>query len=116
MLLKGVVKKGTGKGRRRGVPTANIIIEERHYNFLREGVYAAWTKLDGKTYKSAFSAQIEKRKIQVHLIDYTGDDFYEKEIEIDLYQQISQMEDFNDEEELAQKIQRDISIARECLQ
>ncbi len=115
MRLTGVVVNGSGRGKNRGFPTANIQLD-KEYIFLKEGVYCGWVTLDGKKYKGAFSAQIAKKKVQVHLIDYNGIDFYGKKIEVNLVQQISQMEHFESEQELAKKIAKDVLMANDILQ
>lgn len=115
MELQGVVVQGAGKGKQRGFPTANIILN-KSYPFLREGVYAAFITLQDTIYPSALAAQIEKKKVQAHLIDYSGENFYGQPIVIQLVEQISQMEHFDSEQELIQKIQRDIEVAKKILE
>lgn len=114
MIIKGVVIPGGEQGRKRGFPTANIKIEKQ-YPFLREGVYAAWITLKGRKYMGAFAAQIKKKKIQAFLIDYTGPDFLGEELTIDLMEQISQMESFETENELIEKITSDVEITKKIL-
>lgn len=99
----GEVVRGFGRGGKElGCPTANM--DGTVVNGLPEGlpvgVYFGTAKLDGKSYKMAMSIgwnpqyQNEKKTVELHLIDYSGSDFYGKTLSAVIIGFIREMKSF----------------------
>ncbi len=107
---------GDGYGRVIGYPTANLDITPTDTK-LRQGVYAATATLDGQTYDAALVVHSpERKKVEVHLLEYSGDQCYGKVLDVEPIQQVSRMNyALNEEEELKDKIIHDISLVEALL-
>lgn len=111
-MLAGIVIYGDKIGRTLGYPTANLNVEKKHCK-LSTGIYAAEVILDRKKYQGALAIQEKKWKIEVHLLDYSGEDFYGKYIEVDPVQKVGEMEGFTGQDSLIEKIKNDVEKVRE---
>lgn len=111
-MLSGLVIHGDKIGRTLGFPTANLDIAKKHCPFA-PGVYAVKVKLNKKEYQGALAIQEKPRKVEVHLLNYFGEDFYGKYLEVELVQKVSEMENMDSLEELKEKIQKDMEMVRE---
>lgn len=107
-MFGGIVIHGDKIGKTLGFPTANLNIEKKDCK-LSAGVYAVEATLDRKKYQGALAIQEKKWKVEVYLLDYVGEDFYGKYIEVDPVQKVGEMEGFDSEEELVEKIQGDVA-------
>ncbi|HBU06649.1 MAG TPA: hypothetical protein DEB09_01035 [Candidatus Magasanikbacteria bacterium] len=110
-MLKGIVIHGDGIGKKLGFPTANLDIEKKKCKF-NSGVYAAKVTLNKKEYQGALAIQEKNWKVEVHFLDYVGEDFYGSFIEVEPIQKVSEMERFDSFEELQTKIKKDMLVVR----
>lgn len=114
-MIKGLVIYGAGQAKGFDVPTANLSSDDEN---LESGIYAATAVLDQTTYQGicfigrAWLLSDEAERIEMHLFDYAGADFYGKEIEIHLKKKLRDPVQFKDEEEAKQVIAQDILQAK----
>lgn len=106
-MFKGKVIHGNVRGRKYGFPTANLDINVDEIN-LKGGVYAALASINNQKFSAALAIQSELNKIEIHLIDYNGPDFYGEYLEVEPIKKISEIIKIDSEEELKDKIERDI--------
>ena len=105
-MLKGKVIHGDGVGKRLGYPTANLDIKKDKIK-LSPGVYAAWAILNNKKYNASLVIQEKIFKVEVHLLDYVGEDFYGADLEVEVVEKVSEIAPFESEKELIEKIRKD---------
>ena len=116
--LVGVVVAGHRRGAGLGFPTANIQPEK--VLLPARGVYAALTKLAGRTYRSVLNIGLnptfadEQLSIEVHLIDF-NEDIYGRTLEVLFWEQLREEVKFNGPAALIAQIERDVARARELL-
>ena len=109
--LHGEVVRGFGRGRKLGVPTANLHCDDQL--IPADGVYAGRCAIDGNTYAGAVSIgslpTFEERKFQVeaHLIGYDGD-LYGRAIDVELVDWVREQWKFTAVDALKAQIARDI--------
>jgi len=108
MKILGKVVKGRGAGRALGFPTANL--ELPNLPGLEKGIFLAETLYRGKIYKSLAVIGVAK-EFEVWLLDFNGD-LYSEILEVQLGQKISEVEIFENNEKLINKIQEDIKKAK----
>lgn len=113
-MFRGTIIRGDGAGKPMGYPTANLDCSKKDVR-LGVGVYAVWAYLKKKKYMGALVVQDNPFKIEVHLIDYTGEDVYDLVLEVDPVQKVSEIERHSSLEELQQKIENDVRLAEEVL-
>ncbi len=106
-MFGGIVIKGDGMGKKLGFPTANLAISISETG-LAAGVYAAQAFLNQKKYRSALAIQEKLKKVEVHLLDYTGPDFYGEYVAVEPGEKVSEMCEVSSVEELRKKIAEDI--------
>lgn len=120
-MLTGRVIRGVGRGKRLGIPTANLEIwDERAYP--RTGVYACMASWEGGRaqavtnigHRPTFEEDGGPPTIEAHLLDYEGD-LYEEEIKLTFYARLRHEQRFSSPEALLLQIQEDIKKAREIL-
>ena len=113
--IRGTVRVGAGRGRTIGFPTANL--EGVETLLPAEGVYAVSVRVAGQTWAGAANIGPnptfgeEARKIEVHLIDYTGD-LYGTEVVVEFSARLRDTRKFGSVEELKTQLQQDIAAAR----
>ena len=116
--LKGRVQKGLGIGRTLGYPTANLSCEAKVLPSSK-GVYAAYATMGKTRYEAVavIGARFDKGTplVEVHLFDFKGD-LRKKELEVELFDKVSEIEKFVDDEQLKRKIEEDVKKVRLCLQ
>ncbi len=116
MILRGTVVQGLGIGRMLGYPTANIAYDGESPG---AGVYAARCSIDGVVYDAVavVGARVHSGKplVEVLMFDFSGD-LYGKELEVKVFDKISEIEKFKNKRALVRKIEDDIKKARVCLQ
>jgi riboflavin kinase/FMN adenylyltransferase len=119
--LRGVVVQGASRGRRLGVPTANLKIwEEKAYPGA--GVYACFSKVKGKPYKAVvnigvrptFNDDLNTPLVEAHLLDFKGN-LYDKDVELNFMERLRKEQRFESPQELLEQIQQDIERTREIL-
>lgn len=118
--LDGIVVRGQGRGRKIGVPTANVDTE----NELRPapGVYAVRSRLEGETRLVPGAANIGVKPtfggtevtIEVHHLDWTGE-LYGKKLRVEFIDRLRDEARFGSVEELAAQIRRDLEAARTAI-
>lgn len=116
MLVQGLVKARSGRGRQLGFPTANLDITGE----LEWGVYAGYATVEGQRYLAAiFVGPVEQFNIhhpqlEAHLLDFSGD-LYGKELTVDLQKHLRDYQKFTSEASLVEAIKQDIEQVRQCL-
>lgn len=105
-ILRGVVIKGDGYGRKIGFPTANLEVENQE--LPRDGVYTGVAILEGKKYKAGIVIG-PKEKVEAHLIGYNGD-AYGKMVTLEIGKFLREFKKFNTEEELIAQIREDLKL------
>jgi len=113
-MIVGEVIHGDGVGKRLGYPTANLDISKEKMK-LSPGVYAARAILNTKKYNASLVIQEKVFKVEVHLLDYVGDDFYGDYLEVEAVEKVSEIVPFKTEKKLIEKIGRDVEKVREVL-
>lgn len=111
-MFGGIVIHGDQIGRILGYPTANLDIALKDTK-CKEGVYAAKAFLQKKEYKAALIIREDNKKVEVHLFDYDGGEFYGSYLEVLPIQKVSEIEPYQGEEKLKEKITNDIRLIKE---
>ena len=105
-IIKGIVVKGDGYGRKLGFPTVNL--ETKTKDLPPEGVYSGLGILEGREYAAGIVIG-PNVKIEAHLIGYDGD-AYGKEVILKTNKFLREFKKFNTEEELIIQIKKDIEL------
>ncbi len=87
MHFQGRVVRGIGRGKRLGIPTANLDIASQA--LPRTGVYAAWVHIEGEPTWRPGAVNIgtnptfgeDTKKLEVYLLDFAGD-LYDRTLEV----------------------------------
>ncbi len=120
-VIPGKVMRGAGRGRRLGIPTANLEIwEERAYP--GRGVYACWAEGMGERWQAVtnigfrptFEQDTPKPIIEAHLLDLDRD-LYDRELRLVFIERLRDERRFDGPEALREQIARDIVRARGVL-
>ncbi|MCJ7512939.1 MAG: bifunctional riboflavin kinase/FAD synthetase [Anaerolineales bacterium] len=120
-LIPGKVMRGAGRGRRLGIPTANLAIwEERAYP--GSGVYVCWADvLDERWqavtnigFRPTFEEHTPRPIIETHLLDFDRD-LYDQEVRLVFIERLRDERRFDGPEALLEQIARDIGRARAML-
>lgn len=106
-MFGGVVIHGDGIGKKLGYPTANLNVSVESTG-QKAGVYAAYAFLNEKKYRAALAIQEKLGKVEAHLLDYTGQDFYGERLEVEAMERVSGMEKCETKKDLIEKIKKDI--------
>lgn len=115
----GIVIRGEGRGKKLGIPTANLKLENKLA--LPYGVYATWAEWNGKKMPSVTNVGVrptfeEKTAdlpvwVETHLLD-TKVDLYGSRLKIEFHSQLRDERKFSHVDELVRQIQIDIKNAR----
>lgn len=120
----GHVVKGDERGKRLGIPTANI--DPHHEVIPPPGVYAVKVDLEGSLYNGVlnigfkptyYGSKLKKRKepyIEVHILNYSGD-IYGHTMEIFFIKKLRREKKFKNDELLVRQIKGDIDKAERLL-
>jgi len=108
-VIKGRVIKGENKGRLLGFPTANIKISEAIS--VETGIYAGYTKLNGKSYQSALYIRGD-RILEAFILDFSGD-LYDQEAEVTIHKKIRERLEFKNDQEAKRQIAKDVSYIQD---
>ncbi len=111
----GVVETGAKRGRTIGFPTANVggiptLIP-------KDGVYAVTATVSGRVWKAAANVGPAPtfgetaRKVEVHLIDFTGD-LYGSELRVEFVRRLRDTRPFNGVAELVEQLKKDVEAVR----
>lgn len=107
--IHGKVKKGQGRGKPLGFPTANINLHKK----IPEGIYAGEVSVRGKSYKAAVFIGSAKTfnekdyKAESFIFDF-DENIYGKWITVKIYEKIRDNEKFLSAEALVRQIKKDI--------
>lgn len=125
-VLRGIVKKGAGRGRTIGIPTANI--EPTVEPGVQTGVYAAWALVRGKKIEALVNIGVNPTfegkdavvlHVEAHLPTYDGvkdGDLYGEKLELGFVQKIRDEKKFSGASELVTQIRDDIRGGLSILQ
>ena len=117
--IEGIVVSGEGRGRKLGIPTANLNLST-DYVLPPKGVYAAYTYFNNNKYEAVVNFgekptfNSKDYTIEVHLLD-TSNDFYGKLLEVELVEFIRKEKKFSNKNELISQIKDDILYTRNIL-
>jgi riboflavin kinase/FMN adenylyltransferase len=118
--LEGHVVKGAGRGRRLGIPTANLQLPDKVI-LPKVGVYAGWMEHEGKRHPAVinvgYNPTFEDRSkpiVEVHALDFDGD-LYGKVIGVEFTHRLRDELKFPDADAMMKEIRVDIEKARELL-
>lgn len=118
-VFTGNVQKGRGEGADMGFRTANLELPAMMQT-LGEGVYAAWTTVDGSRYKAAMSVGVAPTfadataTCEVHILDFDGQ-IYGDRIEVEPVHYLRPMIKFDDVDKLITTVKSNIDWVRENL-
>jgi riboflavin kinase/FMN adenylyltransferase len=110
-VLSGMVDHGAGRGRKIGIPTANLKIEEQMVPGA--GVYAGRCRVDGALFGAAVNIGTKPTfgdnavSVEAHLIGFEGD-LYGRRLELEMIDWLRDQYKFPDVESLKVQIERDI--------
>jgi riboflavin kinase / FMN adenylyltransferase len=113
--LSGKVIRGHGRGKKLGIPTANLDCDDQL--IPADGVYAALCEIDGKIYPVALSIGStptfaeNRRQVEAHLIGFDAD-LYDRVLHVELIDWLRDQLRFSDVASLTSQIQGDISVTR----
>jgi riboflavin kinase/FMN adenylyltransferase len=115
--VSGVVVRGEGRGRKIGVPTANLQLDPDLLIPLR-GVYITESMFRGIAYRSVtnigFNPTFQDEKsltVETHLIDFMGD-LYGETIEVRFLGRIRDEKKFSNVNDLIEQLKADINVGR----
>ena len=121
-VVPGRVVKGAGRGKRLGIPTANLSVwEERAYP--GPGVYACLAEVDGRRWKAVANIGVRPTfeqaqpapTVEAYLLDF-DQDLYDREVKLIFVERLRDERRFPGAEALLGQIQRDVRRAREILE
>jgi len=115
-LMEGEVIEGDRRGRELGVPTANLVPDDR-YACPGHGVYAAWAHGHPAAVNVGIRPMFETGRgllIEAHLIDFDGD-LYGDTLRIAFMERLRGEKRFDTVEELKEQMARDIEEAKELV-
>ncbi len=108
--ITGVVRKGKGRGKELGFPTANILLNHT----ISEGVYAAIVKVENHMYKAAsFVGRAEtfgenELQLESYILDFNRD-IYGTVITVKLLRKLRESKKFSSVQSLVTAIGEDVS-------
>lgn len=115
-VITGIVSRGSGRGRKMNLPTANL--EQIEQLTPAEGVYAGCAWLGKKCYLSAISVGTAvtfdhgERLVEAILLDF-NQDIYDQQIHLEFYLHLRQQLRFSSVAELAEHIRADCEKIRQ---
>lgn len=117
--VRGPVVHGDGRGRGIGFPTANLHVPER-MALPRDGVYAAWARLEGADHPSVVNIGVRPtfgqthRVVEAHLLDLDLD-LYGSLLSLGFVDRLRDERRFAGVDELVAQIARDVEAGRRLL-
>ena len=120
-FLRGPVIRGDGRGKKIGVPTANIEYP-RQKIVPALGIYAGWAQLEDNKYKAAISIGINPTftpdkqvpSVEAYLLDF-DQDIYGEELKIEFVARLRDELKFDSVDALVEQIWRDVEESRNIL-
>jgi len=116
--IAGTVVEGARRGRTLGFPTVNL--DDVPTELPGNGVYAVRAFIDGTAWPAAANVGPnptfgeDARKLEVHLIDYTGD-LYGARLTVEFVAKLRDTRPFAGSAELTEQLKRDIEQARSAI-
>jgi riboflavin kinase / FMN adenylyltransferase len=111
--LSGVVEQGLQRGRLLGFPTANLSVDV-HRLVPATGTYGGTALLKGKAYPAVCNVGLsptfgdqDQKRVEVHLLDYTGSAFYGEVLAFQFSQRLRDEQKFSSVEALVTQIRQD---------
>ncbi len=121
-VLEGTVVKGRHEGTRLGFPTANLRPDCNEQLVPGRGVYAVRAEIDGFSYMGMLNIgwrptldNGDDQTIEVHLLDYAGDDLYGAHVRIKFYRRVRDEHRFDSLDELKAQLAADADTVRQML-
>ena len=118
--LEGTVVRGSGRGHRIGVPTANLQLVPEKLVPAR-GVYAARVRVNGQVHGGALNVGVVptfvdagSQSVEIHILDFDGD-LYGARLRVDCIARLRDERKFDGPAALQAQIRLDIAAARRCL-
>lgn len=114
--LEGPVIKGHQRGRKLGMPTANLDCREQLVP--ADGVYAGRASIDGRTFAAAVSIGTtptfgeHDRQVEAHLEGFAGD-LYGRRLRVELLDWVREQRKFGGVEALKVQMTKDLSTVRQ---
>ncbi len=115
----GQVIRGAQRGRRLGVPTANLDIWPEHA-IPRNGIYACQARVGAMVYPAVTNIGTRPtfdngaRTVEAHLLDFDGD-LYGQTMTLDVIEYQRPEEKYDNVQALVAQMQEDIRVARRIL-
>jgi riboflavin kinase/FMN adenylyltransferase len=116
--IRGFVGTGQRRGRHIGFPTANL--EQVETLLPGDGVYAVRVEFDGLKFSGAANIGSNPtfaehaRKIEVHLLDFSGD-LYGRKLRVTFHDRIRGVRKFAGVDQLVEQLQKDVAQIRSLL-
>src|SRR5436305_2398761 len=113
-MLEGEVVQGDGRGRELGIPTANLVPDDR-YVVPGHGVYAAWAHGHPAAVNVGVRPTFDSGRgllVEAYLIDFSGD-LYGQVLRVAFMARLRGEKRFDSVDELVAQMHRDIDRARE---
>ncbi|MBY0316142.1 MAG: bifunctional riboflavin kinase/FAD synthetase [Bdellovibrionales bacterium] len=114
-FIEGQVLKGYQRGRKLGIPTANLGVDRTV--IPQSGVYTTRISIDGREYTSVTNIghnptfANQQRTIETHILDF-DQDIYGKVVRLFFYSRVREEKKFSSLDELKQAITHDIDHSR----
>ncbi len=120
--IAGKVKRGNGRGRQLGFPTANLLLENEQDRPL-EGVYACWAKIDATdpVHQAVLHVgprptfQDRTKTVEVHILHLTDKDLYNRHISFSIVKRLRSVKKFDKINELVAAMRHDCRQAEMIL-
>ena len=110
-VYRGAVKKGEGRGKALGFPTANIPLRDASIR----GIFAARAWAMGKEYSAAVYADQRRKLLEAYLLNFSGE-LYGEMAEVEVVKKIRDIRKFASLEELKAQIVEDVKQVRQLLE
>lgn len=120
--VRGAVKRGDGRGRELGFPTANVAVPA-DICLPADGIYAGWFRRPGgQEYPAAVSLgrrptfydHSDASLLEAYLLDFDGD-LYDQRAAVRFHARIRDEERFENVDDLVAQIDRDVVATRQAL-
>lgn len=116
----GTVARGAGRGRRLGVPTINVTVDDQRKLLPPDGVYAVWVEWSGgrrpgmlnQGPRPTFGDQ--RRGLEIHLFEFDGD-LYGALVKVEWVERLRDTRPFATADALARQLAEDAERARRAL-
>jgi riboflavin kinase/FMN adenylyltransferase len=120
--VRGVVRRGDGRGRLLGFPTANVAVPDE-ICLPADGIYAGWyERADGTVHQSAISLgrrptfyrDAEASLLEAHLLDFEGD-LYDEGVRVRFAHRLRGERRFDSVDALVDQMRADVAATRAVL-